>query len=149
MGEALLDFVGGVHKAIIRMMADAAAQKIIGGLLGGPLNAPGAEGTGGLTGIFKGIAGMIAGAEGFAKGGIVRSPTLALAGEAGAEAFVPLEGGAIPVKMQGGGGSTVNLNVSAMDGASVAAFFQNNKKQIANTLQSAMGDNHPMRRNQG
>ena len=40
----------------------------------------------------------------FADGGVVRRPTLAVIGEAGeAEAVIPLKGGAVPVRITGGG----------------------------------------------
>lgn len=45
-------------------------------------------------------------------GGIVNSPTLALIGEAGPEAVIPLRDGSVPVQLQGagrGGGLVVNL----------------------------------------
>jgi hypothetical protein len=48
-----------------------------------------------------------------AKGGIVNSPTLALIGEAGPEAVVPLSGG-------GGMGTTINVNITAGVGDPVA-----------------------------
>jgi hypothetical protein len=53
----------------------------------------------------------------FAKGGIVTGPTLALIGEAGPEAVVPLSG-----RNAGGLGSQITINVNAgmgADGASI------------------------------
>ncbi|MCW4002425.1 MAG: hypothetical protein NWE95_00725, partial [Candidatus Bathyarchaeota archaeon] len=64
----------------------------------------------GLSGIGSAIGGFFGGigkALGFAEGGIVTGPTLALIGEAGPEAVVPLrEFGSLP----GGSGSTVYIN---------------------------------------
>ena len=56
----------------------------------------------------------------YASGGIARSPQLAMFGEGSRpEAFVPLpDGRRIPVAMQGGGGTTVNVSVDA-SGSSV------------------------------
>ena len=60
----------------------------------------------------------------YAKGGIANSPQLALFGEAGPEAYVPLpDGRSIPVQMKGGakngssnsqsnGGETININIT-------------------------------------
>jgi phage-related protein len=50
-----------------------------------------------------------------AKGGIVTGPTFALIGEAGPEAVVPLSGPYMPDFLQndGGGGTTININVQA------------------------------------
>jgi hypothetical protein len=52
----------------------------------------------------------------FAKGGIVTGPTLALIGEAGPEAVVPLSGRNAPM------GKTFNLTVNAGMGADGAAI---------------------------
>lgn len=55
---------------------------------------------------------------GFAKGGIVRSKTLAYVGEEGAEAIIPLQSGGVPVVFTGGNGAiggspqTNNSNVN-------------------------------------
>ena len=49
----------------------------------------------------------------YAKGGVIRKPTLSLMGEQGAEAILPLQrgrGGRLGVAMQGGGGGTTNVN---------------------------------------
>jgi hypothetical protein len=53
-----------------------------------------------------------------AKGGIVTRPTVALIGEAGPEAVVPLRGRHAP-KMTGGGGITVNINMGVGDPVAV------------------------------
>lgn len=70
----------------------------------------------------------------FAKGGIVRSPTLALMGEgkAPAEAFVPLpDGRSIPVEFGdsggGGGGGVVNVHISAMDSQDVVRVLKSHR----------------------
>lgn len=61
------------------------------------------------------------GVPGFARGGIVTRPTLAMIGEAGgAEAVVPLQGGAIPVKMQAANDrivETLRVGIQANDAA--------------------------------
>jgi len=49
----------------------------------------------------------------YAKGGVIRKPTVSLMGEQGAEAILPLQrgrGGRLGVAMQGGGGGTTNVN---------------------------------------
>jgi hypothetical protein len=51
-----------------------------------------------------------------AKGGIVTGPTLALIGEAGPEAVIPLSGNNMPM------GATYNINVSAGMGADGAVI---------------------------
>ena len=69
----------------------------------------------------------------YAKGGVARQPQIAVFGEAGEEAFVPLSGGKIPVSLSGGGGggsSNVNVFISAMDGPSVRRVLTNNADMI-------------------
>lgn len=65
-----------------------------------------------FSGIFGAAKGgiMPGGFQAFASGGIVRRPTLGLVGEGGQnEAVIPLpDGQNVPVKLQGGGGATVN-----------------------------------------
>jgi hypothetical protein len=56
--------------------------------------------------IVTTIAGNVGGIPKMAEGGIVNKPTLALIGEAGPEAVVPLS------KMNAGGGGDVNINVT-------------------------------------
>ncbi|MFN9441136.1 MAG: phage tail tape measure C-terminal domain-containing protein [Planctomycetota bacterium] len=67
----------------------------------------------------------------FAMGGVVKRPTLALFGEGSAsrgEAFVPLpDGRRIPVALSGGGGSTMNITIQAMDGADVTRVLLQNR----------------------
>ena len=49
----------------------------------------------------------------YAKGGVIRKPTLSMMGEQGAEAVLPLQrgrGGRLGVAMQRGGGGTTNVN---------------------------------------
>jgi TP901 family phage tail tape measure protein len=68
----------------------------------------------------------------FAAGGIVTRPTLALAGEAGPEAFVPLSNGAIPVSLNldsmgatagpGGGSFAPNITIMQQPGESAEAL---------------------------
>lgn len=65
----------------------------------------------------------------FAEGGMVTRPTLGLFGEAGPEAFVPLKGGRIPVSIRGGGGgSTINLYLSAIDTQSGLSFLAQHRE---------------------
>lgn len=63
-----------------------------------------------------------------AAGGIVRSPTLALIGEAGPEAVIPLSraGG---MGIGGGGGNTITINVQGADPNAVVAALQRYVRQ--------------------
>ena len=73
---------------------------------------------GSVGGWFKGLV------PGLATGGIVTSPTLALIGEAGPEAVVPLD------RFHGGGGSTFNITVNAGMGT--------DGRQVGNQIVSAL-----------
>lgn len=90
----------------------------------------------------------------FANGGVVKRPTLALFGEGKAsrgEAFVPLpDGRRIPVSLSGGGGSTMNVTIQAMDGADVQrvlvrnrgtlrALWQNDVTRVRSVRQNVAG----------
>jgi len=68
-----------------------------------------------------------------AEGGIVTKPTLAVIGEAGPEAVVPLNKmpGASPLPSGGGSSSTININVTAGMGADGAQIG----KQVAEALE--------------
>lgn len=55
----------------------------------------------------------------FQHGGVAREPTLAVFGEAGDEAFIPLQAGRVPVQLRGAGGNTVVVNITAMDSQDV------------------------------
>lgn len=87
----------------------------------------------------------------FESGGIARGPTLALFGEGRAskgEAFVPLpDGRSIPVTMQGGGGgTTLNFHISAVDGQSVRRMLVEERGTISAILRDAVQNNqHGMR----
>ncbi len=69
----------------------------------------------------------------FAQGGVIRGPTLfGLAGEAGAEAIMPLArgpGGKLGVRSSGGG-DTYNISVNAIDTQSGVDFVMNNMETI-------------------
>jgi hypothetical protein len=62
--------------------------------------------TAGLTGIARGITGAARGIVGLQEGGIVTRPTLAVVGEAGPEAVIPLGGGFSP-------NVTINANIAS------------------------------------
>lgn len=83
-----------------------------------------------------------------ADGGVLYRPTLAVAGENGPEAFVPLRGGKIPVSVNGAGGSTVvnlTLNVSSWDGQDAARSVQKAMPQIVAGVQKAIATDRSMR----
>lgn len=92
---------------------------------------------------------------GYANGGVVTQPTLAMIGEgAYSEAVVPLpDGRSIPVDLKGaGGGGMVNVNINNMTGANVRTQerMRNGVREFdvfIEEIESAMGEN--IRRGQG
>ena len=120
--------------ALNKFLADRLVLQLLAGfgfgpLTGGSVNvspeaaAKGAVWQGGFTPFEK-----------FATGGIVTKPTLGLIGEAGQnEAVVPLPNGkSIPVEMTSSSSSdTFNINIQALDGASVQKLLLSDSGQKA------------------
>ena len=72
-----------------------------------------------------------------ADGGIVNSPTLAMIGEAGPEAVIPLTGKNAGMGL-GGGGITVNINVSGVTDRSDKRALA---KEIGDLIRAEMSRN--------
>ena len=108
--RATADAIAGRAAALARADAARAAEDA---LTGAPV---GAGGTGpGLVTDPGDI--FTTPAVGLAAGGIVRRPTLAVVGEAGPEAVIPLRGGANPA----GGPETINISLN-LDGRELGKF---------------------------
>ena len=95
---------------------------------------------------------MIAAAKppSYAEGGISWKKEMALVGEKGPEAHIPLKGGNIPVRITGSERKEkpiiVNMNVYANDADSFNSRIMQSKEVIAAAIMSARWDNHPIRR---
>lgn len=134
-GKSLSDVLKKLALDLSRMALEQATQAISGAV---------SNGIGNLVGGLIGSADGNAFADGrvlpFAKGGVIASPMLfplrggtGLAGEAGAEAILPLRRGAdgrLGVASEGGAGVNVTFNVTATD----AASFRRSESQIAAML---------------
>ena len=119
--EDVIRRVVGVIKNLVSGMVDAvneAVERIVEFFLSIPKKIAGlggkilAEITGGAGGLVGKAIGLI---PGLAEGGIVTKPTLALIGEAGPEAVVPLRGTRSASDFDrplggGGGGTVINMN---------------------------------------
>jgi len=130
-------FFEGIWKSILKFFIQIVDQMIAKWLIFEALTAMANFFSGGVSDFFSGLAGKIGNPFGGTGGGfanvetimgqqgwqgIVSQPTLFLAGEAGPEGVSITPGG-----FGGGGGGgnmTINLNVTAMDGASVLRVFR-------------------------
>lgn len=86
----------------------------------------------------------------FARGGVATGPTLALFGEGNKrEAFVPLpDNRRIPVMLMGdggGGGPTINFNITAMDGRDVQRVLVDHAQTIGSIVRQQMDTRVGMR----
>jgi SLT domain-containing protein len=118
IGGWIIDGLVSAIRAAAGAVADAVRAIIpdVGSIAGGVASSVG--------GWFKGLV------PGLATGGIVTSPTLALIGEAGPEAVIPLD------RLHGGGGSTFNITVNAglgTDGRQVGTQIVSALKQWERT----------------
>jgi phage-related protein len=115
--DQIVEFISGIATDILNIGKDIGGW-IIDGLVAAIKGAAGAVADAvraiipDVGSIASGVAGSVGGwfkglVPGLATGGIVTSPTLALIGEAGPEAVVPLD------RLHGGGGSTFNITVNA------------------------------------
>ena len=131
--DAFVDFAftgkasfGDMASSILKDMAKMLVQKQLMGPLFNMID--GGAGGGGLGGIGSMVSSLFGFADGgvmtgsgpmplraYASGGVATGPQLALYGEGSMnEAFVPLpDGRSIPVTMQGGGGTSIVVNVNA------------------------------------
>jgi phage-related minor tail protein len=143
-GMKLSDALQGVARSMVDAVY-ASAVKPVTDHLGGVL----AQGIGGL------LSGVLPFADGgsfsqgrvmpFANGGVVNSPTYfpmrggtGLMGEAGPEAIMPLTRGAdgkLGVRSEGGGATTVVMNISTPD----VEGFRRSQSQIAAQMGRALG----------
>lgn len=94
--------------------------------------------------IAAGVMGQIGRAIGLPKitaqfGAIVTRPTLALVGERGPEAIVPLD-------QAGGIGDTFQITINAVDAQSVASLFMQHGSELASGLANAVRQNSPATR---
>jgi hypothetical protein len=115
-GKSAAESLNDALKDMLSSLAGMAQNQLLNGLFGG-----GGAG-GGLLGNIFGGARPNTGTAGLfmARGGITNG--MAIAGEAGPEAVVPLpDGRRIPVAMQGGGGGGVSVVVNEAPGSRVAS----------------------------
>ena len=144
-------FADTVIDEILRIVV---RQQIIAPLVGaiGGAFSPSASAASGAIGSGSGYLGVNYNANGnvlssqgvmslqkYASGGIARTPQLAMFGEAGPEAFVPLpDGRSIPVSMKGGGGVNVSVSVNMQNGSADAKSDSNVGRDLGLAIASAV-----------
>lgn len=138
-GQAMLGFL----KSVAKQLLDMAMNQLIKGLLGKLFGGMGGGG-GGIISSFLGgggFSGATASIPGFATGGVVSSPTLAMVGEGSYnEAVVPLPNGkSIPVQLGGsmGGGGAVSSNVT-VNVSNSGQMSNNNASGFGKEIESAV-----------
>jgi len=122
LGKQMLETIA---QLIPKLIIVRTLSSIFGGTAGAvPLAAEG--------GVFSGQVSRVLPVKSYARGGIADRPQMAIFGEAGQEAFVPLTGGRIPVQLRGGarGGQTVVFNIQAMDSQDVKRVLQRERGTI-------------------
>ncbi|UUZ75532.1 hypothetical protein LP414_27840 [Polaromonas sp. P1(28)-13] len=172
-GTASATFSSAIMSATSAVAAFAAALKVasggsaaaggggIGDFLGDLFGGGGAQDASTLAGLESLIPGFANGGimtnygpvslRKYAQGGIMNSPQLALYGEAGPEAYVPLpDGRSIPVTMQNGGAApNVTVNVINQSGNQVSAQKGqprfDGKQMILDVVLSAVNTPGPFR----
>lgn len=161
VGDAMRALFAGLVADLTKEAGKEVGKFIVGAIFGA--GSPAKAGAGDL-GMVTGGAGfsgssLIGGARflsayghapmrALAEGGVLYQPTLAVAGENGPEAFVPLRGGKIPVMVNGGGGTNVvhvHLNVSAWDSQDAARGVSKAMPQIVSSVQKALSSDRAFR----
>lgn len=137
--QMTLSISGRLLERALNPLTEIFAKGIVGGFQGLAPAAPLAQG--GAASPFSGVVPMP-----FAKGGVVAAPAyfpvgsgaVGVAGEAGAEAILPLSRGAdgrLGVGTQANGGVSVTLNISTPD----AESFRRSQGQVSAMLARAVG----------
>ena len=143
-------FLMDVSRMIIQSLILQAIRSAIvgfadGGVIEGGLGHVSAFADGGTV---SGGLGRFMPVKGYATGGpIVNKPHVALIGEGQYnEAVVPLpDGKSIPVQMQGGGGASVNVNISATDAAGVDKLLYDRKGTLQRIIADAISESRSFR----
>ena len=143
LGDSILDGLGGAFADIITGTKSASeafkafgAQilRTIAELIPRLLLVKALEGLAGIKladgGVTPGVSGTFP-VRRYADGGIARSPQIALFGEAGEEAFVPLRKGKIPVEVRSAPSSVVFApTINAIDAASVRKMLYDERATL-------------------
>lgn len=145
-GAAFRDMITGMIADLLRMQMQSAFRSLFMGLLGSAAGAGAAGGSGVVGGTGSGsMAPPLPPVSGpsvlqFQHGGTVNAGQDVIVGERGPELFRPHQSGYVNnnANTMGGGGTTVNFVISAVDGPSVAAMLRREKDTIKAVVASAM-----------
>lgn len=148
-GAAFKDFGRQTLSMLTQLVTKLLLVRALQGL--GGVFGLGGTSVGDALGLADGgvVRGRLLAARKFAEGGVANRPTLGLFGEAGAEAFVPLRGGKIPVSLIGRStdpGLTVQFQVQAVDAGSFQSLLREQRHELAGIVQNAIETRRGMRR---
>lgn len=150
-GEAFKAFGLSIVETALQIATQQAVISLLGAAFGAAA-APTASAAGGTVGGGAGkFPFMPGGFTAKADGGIVDRPTMTLHGEAGPEAFVPRDSGAIPVRLKGGaGGSRISISQSfhvsgGMDERSNRELRRQVREETLAAVRQAMRNDTDMR----
>ena len=125
-----------LQKIIQTQLMDPLMNSLFGG---GGMGGGFMGGGGGFMSSILGPIGSLFGIPGMARGGVPSTNSPTLVGEKGPELFMPgTTGRVIPNNdLAGGGETTVQFNINAVDSRSGTEFILEQKKQIINMINSA------------
>jgi hypothetical protein len=131
-------FDGILEQMLQKIIQTQLMDPLMNGLFGGG-GMMGGGGGGGFLGSILPMVGGFLGIPGMAQGGVPSTNSPTLVGEKGPELFMPgTTGRVIPNNDLGGGGeTTVQFNINAVDSRSGTQFILEQKKQIINMINSA------------
>jgi hypothetical protein len=132
MARAILEDIARIISRLIAMQIIQAAGSALGFALGG---------------VTRGGVQSTVPIRSLARGGVVDRPTLAMFGEAGQEAFVPLASGKIPVRLENEPSRIpeMNITIHAMDGADVRRVLTRERGFLQDLQLNALVTNRQMR----
>lgn len=128
-GDAFKNLAANFKNAVDRMVADALAANLVKALFGD------ITGSGTPGGFFGGgLQKAVVGLFGREHGGPVQRGMPYIVGEKRPELFVPNEDGTIVPNLNGVGGGTTNVTITAIDSRGVADFIEKNKFAFAGAV---------------
>lgn len=138
--DHMAGFFNDIGRAASQMAGQTAARAIFGSILGGGVQATVAH--------QGGIVGQMSASRRVSGAAFLGAPRLHGGLRSDEVPTILQKGEQVIPKGENGGGSTINFNVSAIDGPSVDRFLQQHRKRIANMMSQTGRENHTFGRGQ-